>query len=264
MTPSRDTTDAIVDSLTRLGLSTYEARVFVGLVQIGVGTASDIAAVVDVPRSQVYGAADALRDRGLLSIQQARPKLYQAVSLEEAEAQLAGRLETERRDAFDRLATMETEPKVEQESNNVWTIEGMPAIQERAAQLVADASTRVIIGGETTIAPESSLYTAITTALDAGTTVYLLDPLWSVIDQSVKEHDAVVGVSLPANRYSDVNAGLLVIGDDDTILVSIIPDKPSTGEYERVETAIWSEQSTFARVLYQLIMGSLSDHINLS
>lgn len=264
MTDDTDPTEDIVESMTQLGLSTYEARVFVALVKTGTATASEIATVVDVPRSQVYGAADELHNRGLLSIQQARPKRYQAVPLEEAEAQLAGRLETKRRTAFDQLDSLHEETIVEKGSNNVWTIEGTTAIQERAAHLVTDATHRLILGGETPIPPDSSLYQAITTALETGTHVYVLDPLRSSLNQSFLEHESVTGVELPAQRFENVNVGRLVIGDDETILVSVLTDDPTTGDHKDVETAIWSERSTFAQVLYQLIMGSLSDHIERS
>ena len=45
-------------ALERLGLSTYEAGVFVALEKLGRGTAREIAEATDVPRSQVYGAAE--------------------------------------------------------------------------------------------------------------------------------------------------------------------------------------------------------------
>ncbi|PSP27801.1 hypothetical protein BRC65_04050 [Halobacteriales archaeon QH_2_65_14] len=56
-----------VDGLKRLGLTTYEARVFLGLQKLGSGTANEVSDVVDVPRSQVYGAAEDLetRDAGI-------------------------------------------------------------------------------------------------------------------------------------------------------------------------------------------------------
>ena len=50
------------ESLQQLGLSQYEAEVFVALVKLGTGTAREVTQITDVPRSQVYGAAEALDD----------------------------------------------------------------------------------------------------------------------------------------------------------------------------------------------------------
>lgn len=49
--------EAAIDGLNRLGLTAYESQVFLGLQKLASGTVSD---VVDVPRSQVYGAAETL------------------------------------------------------------------------------------------------------------------------------------------------------------------------------------------------------------
>jgi sugar-specific transcriptional regulator TrmB len=60
-----------------------------------------------VPRSQVYGAADDLEDRGLLDVQQTTPKRYRAVSLEGAREQLRREFEREQEQGFDALAKIE-------------------------------------------------------------------------------------------------------------------------------------------------------------
>ncbi|HET7324565.1 MAG TPA: helix-turn-helix domain-containing protein, partial [Halococcus sp.] len=57
--------DDAIAALKRLGLSSYEAQVFVALQRISRGSARDIDRVTDVPRSQVYGAAEQLEERGL-------------------------------------------------------------------------------------------------------------------------------------------------------------------------------------------------------
>ncbi len=57
-----DESDAI-EALEELGLSNYEAKVFVALQRLGTGTARDIHQATDVPRSQVYGAAESLQEQ---------------------------------------------------------------------------------------------------------------------------------------------------------------------------------------------------------
>ena len=49
-TPERPRLEAI-DQLEALGLSTYAARTFVGLVELGTGTAKSVSETVDVPRT---------------------------------------------------------------------------------------------------------------------------------------------------------------------------------------------------------------------
>jgi len=89
-----------VSSLERLGLTTYEAKVFIALQKLGSGTAREVSRVADVPRSQVYSVTESLEDRGLVEVQQSSPMQYRPVSIEEARRTLRERFETESDRAF--------------------------------------------------------------------------------------------------------------------------------------------------------------------
>ena len=65
---------ALSDDLIELGLTEYEARTLVTLVQIGTGTAKDIADADGVPRTRVYDAAETLQNMGLIDVQYATPQ----------------------------------------------------------------------------------------------------------------------------------------------------------------------------------------------
>jgi HTH-type transcriptional regulator, sugar sensing transcriptional regulator len=93
--------DDAIDALESLGLSNYEAKVFVALQKLGTGTARDIHGVTDVPRSQVYGAAENLQQRGLVEVQQSKPLQYRPVSLNAAKSHLRDRFERRQERTFD-------------------------------------------------------------------------------------------------------------------------------------------------------------------
>lgn len=57
-----------IDALKCLGLPSYEAKVFVGLQRIRRGSARDVDRVAHMPRSQIYGAAETLEERGVIDI----------------------------------------------------------------------------------------------------------------------------------------------------------------------------------------------------
>ena len=91
---SSNKTDA-VDAFEDLGLTSYEAKVFIALHRLGLGTARDVADTTDVPRSQVYSVAESLESRGLLEVQQSNPIRYRPVSVDEARETLRDRFERE-------------------------------------------------------------------------------------------------------------------------------------------------------------------------
>jgi sugar-specific transcriptional regulator TrmB len=229
-------------ALQRLGLSKYEAGVFVALQRLGTGTAREVAAETDVPRSQVYGAAERLEERGLVEIQQASPMRYRPVSLEEARDRLRDRFERETDRAFDALATVHREVDSDGEQEAVWTVEGRSAVEGRVVSLVDRSTDRVVYSGERALLPE-----AVVDAL-AGAAA---DGVEVVAVSADDVESAFAGTGVTVHRLSeafserDAAGGRLLVVDDDAVLVSIVSD---AGE----ETAIWSADTGFATVLIRL------------
>jgi sugar-specific transcriptional regulator TrmB len=229
-----------VEGLERLGLSQYEAAVFVALQRLGTGTARDVADVTDVPRSQVYGAAERLAERGLIHVQQSQPIAYRPVPLDEARARLRDRFEDRADRAFDALASLpRSAPDDEQEA--VWTVRGRDAVSDRAADLVADAEHRVV-------------YTADPEYVDDRVTAALREAVESVHVVVASAGDlgdgfansAVETHRLPEEFERHAGAvGRLLVVDDDAVLVSV---DPTEGD----ETAIWSADTAFASVFIRL------------
>lgn len=73
-----------IDRLAALGLSVYAARTFVGLVELGTGTAKSVSETVNVPRTRVYDAVEELVEWGLASVEETTPKQFCSVDPEKA------------------------------------------------------------------------------------------------------------------------------------------------------------------------------------
>lgn len=68
-----------VDTLKGLGLTQYEAAVYVALLGAGALEARETAKRADVPTGRIYDALHALADRGMVEVLQGRPKRFRAV-----------------------------------------------------------------------------------------------------------------------------------------------------------------------------------------
>lgn len=242
-----------VEALTELGLSTYEARVFVALVRLGEGTARDVAAVTDVPRSQVYATADDLEARGFISTQQASPQVFHPVSLAEARAQLERQFETRRDAAFDHLESIErTVERDADRSEDVWSITGETAVVERIARLAREAERTVLYGGPDLDDPDPDLLAAFESVCGRGVAVGLLVEGDETVAPAWHDLDCVREYRVPAENTNEYAERVLIV-DFDVFLLSI------RGGPAADETAVWSAHTTFARVFSQLIAGSLPD-----
>lgn len=237
-----------VEALTRFGLRTYEARVFLALQKLGTGTASDVAEVTDVPRSQVYGAAEGLEEKGLLEVQQTRPTVYRPVPPEEAERLLLAQLEQTGRDAFGYLESVRRSyDDGDEESEALWTVRGSESVRERTLELIAGATESVVYGVDDPDRLEGDVLEALSEAVDSGvhTAVVSDDP--AVLDAVTD--DAVETVAQPADHLADASTARLLLVDGDTILLSVLA--PDTAEEVR-EIAFWSADTVFARALTRI------------
>ncbi len=87
------------DRLAELGLTTYEAKVYLALVRREVSSAADVARLAGIPRQRIYDVLASLVQRGLASERPGKPTRYAAVS----PAFAIERLVIARREELDRI-----------------------------------------------------------------------------------------------------------------------------------------------------------------
>ncbi|SEP81211.1 TrmB family transcriptional regulator [Natrinema salaciae] len=236
---------AAVDAFEQLGLTSYEAKVFIALHRLGAGTARDVANVTDVPRSQVYSVAESLEDRGLLEVQQSNPIRYRPVSVDEAREILREQFEREQDRAFEHVETVKNEPVGEETQEDIWTVRGRDRVADRAVDIISQADERIVFGARLPELVTDSIERALTERAAAGVTVIILSRS-EAIENRFADHEGIVLSHPPDHRADDQRSGRIVVADNDSILLSVLGG-------ERSETAIWSSGSVFASVLIQLI-----------
>src|SRR5438046_4369822 len=79
----------------KLGLTEYEARIYVVLTKMGPRNASEISFLGKVPRPKTYGAIRGLESKGLLRIVPGKPERYMAVSPNDVLVPLVDKLNKE-------------------------------------------------------------------------------------------------------------------------------------------------------------------------
>lgn len=237
-----------IDGFERLGLTSYEAKVFIALHRLGSGTARDVANVTDVPRSQVYSVAESLEDRGLLEVQQSSPIRYRPVSLEEARETLRNRFEREQKRAFAYVETVKQEAGTEETQEDIWTVRNRDRIDNRVVDLLSRADERIVFGTRLPMFVTETIAETLQEQADAGVAVVVFSRTDAVRDR-FEDVDGIVTRTSPAHHESDDRSGRIVVVDGDGILLSVVDGDGS-------ETAIWSAGSLFASVLIQLLEAS--------
>ncbi|MFB6251465.1 MAG: TrmB family transcriptional regulator [Halobellus sp.] len=243
-----------VAALEHLGLSNYAARVFVALQRLGVGTAKQIHKETDVPRSQVYGAAEELLDVGMVELQQSTPKRYRPVSLDTARRQLAERMQQEADRAFEFLEA-QREARIESETrDDVWTIHGREPIHNRVAELARQGVDSVLFAAPKPEFVPSNLLETLRARAEAGASVRVLSE-----DAAVREMFADIdGVAVAEAVDPPMDhPGRVLIVDDRVVLLSATSPGDAADE-----TAIWAADTAMAEILARVIEDSIQRFVS--
>ena len=73
----------IAESLKSLGLTKYEALVYIALLKVAGATATEIHEISGVPRASVYPVLDRLTQKNLVSVSNTSPKRFDAIAPDE-------------------------------------------------------------------------------------------------------------------------------------------------------------------------------------
>lgn len=243
-----------IESFERLGLTNYEAKVFIALQKIGSGTARDVHRITDVPRSQVYSVAENLADRGLIEVQQSTPMQYRPVDVDDARSTLRNRFEREQERAFDyvdRVRRQHDDGAEEKEA--IWTLRGRDQITDRVVELIRQSEERVVFGTRRLSLLTEEIEAALRERATSGTAVVVsANP---DVRERFADADSVV-IRRPRMRYGDDDpAGRVALTDGDALLLSVFGREAVADASQ--ETAIWSTDSNFAAVLIELIEANL-------
>ncbi len=231
----------LVDDLTELGLTEYEARTLVDLTRLGTGTARDVAELGEVPRTRVYDAVETLHEMGLVDVQHSTPRKFTVVSDETIVRKLTidrEQIIADVSDRFDELGTVEPQ----REEAGVWTVTGHEAVAQRVLTFIDGAETELVFMTVDELLTADHL-DRLAAAAERDVDVYVAGVSESVEDRIL---DAVPAVTLFDTlwEWAETPAGSLLIVDEETALASVRvngrrPTRSAPGGETLEETAVW-------------------------
>lgn len=161
-------------------------------------------------------------------------------------------------DAFRYLERVERErADTDEQQEDIWTIRGTDQIESRVHGLASDANTDL-------------LYACGTDELTPETIAVLNDRARSGVDVTFVSTDAdfdAFHAGVRTVRFPDhlqparKQSGRAITVDDRSLLLSVRENRRVRGG--PVETAIWSDKTAFAAVLYELLKGWVTTHLDV-
>jgi sugar-specific transcriptional regulator TrmB len=143
--------ERIASSLRELEFGTYASEAFCALVGMQHATAGDLVRKTGIPDSKIYYALDELAEKGLVEVQDGKPKSYRVVPQKEVETRLSQIAQTEydrRRAATARVASL-LEPlrsaATSPATDVAYIVKGLSNVVARAKALIASARKEVVL-----------------------------------------------------------------------------------------------------------------------
>lgn len=236
-------------ALEKVGLSHYEALVFVNVARAGAATAREIARATGVNRVQTYRALESLEGRGLVEVTLDRPKRYSARAINDAFEMIANekREELESLDAI-RKSLVGVWPRLsrggrEAPSVRLQVIKGRAQIYQALRRFVGTAK-REVLAFTTTKGIQRSYRAGVNDILLEAMRRGVKPKLVADIDRSNATLMSRVAGYVPL-RHADRQRGRFIIVDGESIFAFLVQDERTIrGE---AETALWTNSPDFVQ-----------------
>jgi len=128
----REELSRLLNLLSNLGLSEYEARAYVALIALRGGSANDVAGISKVPRTSIYKVMRGLEARDLVGHSEGKPMTFFVKSLEQVEDQIISDV----REGFAILKRVEGLLSEGGTPQLVYTIAGRERIMEKIGETI--------------------------------------------------------------------------------------------------------------------------------
>lgn len=136
--------ELLTQSLCKLGMSNYQARIYSSLASLGPSGVSEIQRVSGVPRTKIYEVLEQLLAMGAVEFQSGRPMVYNALSPSALVDRMRNSYLSAADDAKRLLAEMQQTERNTDEAL-AWTVRGSVAVRRKAALTIASAKKSVLM-----------------------------------------------------------------------------------------------------------------------
>ena len=135
--------EKVVENLKLLGMSEYEARVYISLVRLGKATAREVHDDSGVPRARVYDVLEKLAKKGFADVEEAEPKRYKAVEPEKIVEKLRQKYIAAAEESLIELEKLKFSKR--EEFSPALVMRGEWNIKERIKELVRQSEKEVLM-----------------------------------------------------------------------------------------------------------------------
>jgi sugar-specific transcriptional regulator TrmB len=229
-------------AMENLGLTGYEIKVYISLLETGPMTAFDISKKSGVPYSKIYEVLNGLEEKGWLESDSSRPQKFFPKSPSTALEAMRMRIENNIKESQSMIVN-ELMPIYEKsgirERPEIWVVRGIYNIAAKAGEIVQTCQHELLVAlphvAEGVARPIQPL---LRTMYEKGVKI-------SVLASEQTSHDVIRALSRVAEvRLKNNMFGGGVIGDGRQVMILLGEGRGEDGSFEPI--AIWAEHTGLA------------------
>ncbi len=233
------------------GLTEYEARAYLALLELHGGTAREVASLSRVPRTKIYQVLDDLHEKRLAEMIPERPKRYIAVPFEEYlsrfEEDYKQKLEKIAEDRV--LAREELIPSGGMETTQAGSFQvfkGRKNVTTKVEEMIQDAETDVFHIGSCAAAKRFSYHTPVLKEVTGnGVHVRTMFPKSTTETTGLDELHESCEIRL--REEDPAGAAILIIDDKAALVWHPVPDDSHV--FQGDDVAMWTDDEVVVRDL---------------
>ena len=209
-------------ALKEFGLTEYEVKVYVSLVESGTQAASELSRTASIPYSKIYEILGNLERKGWVETEQGRPSKYYpkapSTALESSRARFETTLKSSQADAMEELQPL-YEKKGVREKPDIWIVRGQNNILDKIRETLGRTRRELFVAMPVAPDPIVSIALPILALMkDKGVKVSVMVPQ-TTSRETLRKLKTLVQV-----RTREQMFGGGIISDDDQIIILLGED----------------------------------------
>lgn len=230
-----------LNKLKEFGLTEYQARAYLALLELSSTTANKIPPLSRVPRTKIYGIMRQLHDKGLVQIIPETPLKYKAVPfkrfLQQRVTQLKEEADELNRSIEPLTEVFKVEPHIPEEQGKFEMFYSRRNVRNKIRDMYSNSKTKIVsIGNEHS--PGRIIRTSFSIIEDISKKGVKIEYGFPVNKNNIDKVERLAKHSTIKNIEREPSMHFIVVDDNECLLVHRIPndEDPIRGE----DIAIWS------------------------
>ncbi len=250
-----------LETIQEYGLTEYEAKAYLALVELEEATAREVADVSRVPRTKIYGVIDDLHQKALVEVIPERPKRFLPLAFDEYldrfEAKFKDRLKQVKEDKtrFKDLVKSTDAPTI-QGPGKFRVLKGRKNVLNKMLEMIEQAETSVWLHGSSFAPLRINYYSPLMhDKVSEGVLARIHCPVLSTNRMDIEE--AMAYADVRHRSTENTGSAIFIVDGKEALTTHYIPD--DTHLFKGEDVSMWTDDPAIVADMVELLASTWTE-----